>query len=291
MEPLSVLYAPFSGVTILVNLFLIVTILSCKKLRKKRYNVFMLSLAFADLLVGVAFSLNVFKDTSSEMDTDIVACRVLKGIVVLAVSASIYNFVWIALERWMMLNHTEFYQTHKISKLTVILIIWIAGICQAVPIWINVNDINNVSVKRCTYRHMKTGWWMGASITILIVPTLILILLHTLITRHMYRSPHLVIGETMRTFIALSLICLTFLLCWWPFVIYMGVTWSTTPLGNGDTIAINWALTNSLIDPLIFISFNEPVKETIKAIMCGRCCPSWLRNAHYIDTGEDSTEV
>ena len=82
----------------------------------------MVSLAISNVLVGSAFTFKILRDVdtdSNHPDDDYVevyhavliiiaiiikVCHSIKGLVIFSLSASVYNFLALAFERWMMLS-------------------------------------------------------------------------------------------------------------------------------------------------------------------------------------------
>ena len=94
----------------------------------------MVSLSIANILVGVAFKTLILRE---EVDTHryVRVCHAVKGLVVFSSAASIYNFVAIACERWLMLRWEmqrweEVEESGVLSKRLVMAIVWGLSLCQ-----------------------------------------------------------------------------------------------------------------------------------------------------------------
>merc|ERR1712037_963023 len=165
----------YSVVTIFCNLFLIAVILSKAELRGQRDSFFMVSLSIANVLVGVAFTFKILREVA-DLHRYVLVCHAVKGLVVFSLAASVYNFVAIAFERWLMLRWEmqrweEVEESSLLSKKLVVGIVWGLSLCQALPVWMS-KKVNNPGVNECTFREMNENWRIVA-----------LVLLHALLIR------------------------------------------------------------------------------------------------------------
>jgi len=259
----TVFYHTILSITFIADLSVILIILCHKDLRSQRLNVFMLSLTFANLLVAIAFSFSkVFKD---EEEVSNATCSFLKGIIVLATSTKMYSFLCTSYETWMILTN-QYSSPHYRTPWTVVLFVtWLAGFIQAIPVWSNFKDINNIQVEMCTFRAMQTDWQIFAFTTIFVIPTVLLIILNGVVWKHVYRSEYL--NNEVKGLIILSVLCFMFMMFWWPAVVYVGATkhtWDTKKVRLGDTFAVDWSLANSLMSPLLYIMLNDSARERAK---------------------------
>ena len=99
----------------------------------------MVSLSIANVLVGVAFTFKILRDADTDAWPDhsdyVQVCHAVKGLVVFSSAASIYNFVAIAVERWLMLKWEmqrweEVEESGMLSKRLVMTIVWGLSLCQ-----------------------------------------------------------------------------------------------------------------------------------------------------------------
>ena len=263
----------YSSLTILANSFLILAILLHPSLRNHRQNIFMLSLSIANLLVGFAFSLKVLEEwynpVPEEDPKHPFLCRFMKGLIILAISSSIYNFLALASDRWIMVKHPDW---RKTPMPMVVLIVWVPSLLQALPLWTNFHDVNYLKEPLCSFRAMRQEWLIFSLATIFVLPTLLL-LLHYLTTgcrtgwgfcRSFYIDTATE-GNLASTYRLYSLICLIFLVCWWPVIIYVWVV-DLTSSGLEDPLAVNLAKLSSLIDPLLYMWLNESVRCRVLAL-------------------------
>merc|ERR1712037_43457 len=165
----------YSVVTIFCNLFLIAVILSKAELRGQRDSFFMVSLSIANVLVGVAFTFKILREVA-DLHRYVLVCHAVKGLVVFSLAASVYNFVAIAFERWLMLRWEmqrweEVEESSLLSRKLVVGIVWGLSLCQALPVWMS-KKVNNPGVNECTFREMNENWRIVA-----------LVLLHALLIR------------------------------------------------------------------------------------------------------------
>jgi len=102
---------------------------------------------------------------------------------------------------------------------------------------------------------MKCPTWITWSgVTVFIIPTLIILVCYGLVLHKARQSKKQTEtdGEGNYVTFVLSLLTLTFLLCWWPTIIYLSIKWK----GETDSRGFYFGSLNSLINPILFLSLN-----------------------------------
>ena len=99
-------------------------------------------------------------------------------------------------------------------------------------------------MEECTFREMDEKWLIAALVTILIIPSLLLVLLHGLLLRQVVaQSSDLVVFYQFRL---LSVITGVFMFCWWPVIACLFAT-SIDPslcIDSIDSVPVFWAQVN-----------------------------------------------
>ena len=98
---------------------------------------FMLSLAFADSCVGIIRFLRWEQTEFEFMFTRKIACKVITSMEVVLVSASIYHFLGISLDRLFLIKYPlqfNVMKTHSTVCWT-ILVCWLLATIPAAPLW------------------------------------------------------------------------------------------------------------------------------------------------------------
>ena len=123
-----------------------------------------------------------------------------------------------------------------LSRKLVVVIVWGLSLCQALPVW--TSDAVNKTTPECTFRQMDENWLIVALVTIFILPSLLLLLIHGLMLRQVVaRNNDFVAFHQFRL---LSIITGVFMVSWWPVIAFLCATWEANPTLR-DSIAVYWA--------------------------------------------------
>ena len=123
-----------------------------------------------------------------------------------------------------------------LSRKLVVVIVWGLSLCQALPVW--TSDAVNNTTPECTFRQMDENWLIVALVTIFILPSLLLLLIHGLMLRQVVaRNNDFVAFHQFRL---LSIITGVFMVSWWPVIAFLCATWEANPTLR-DSIAVYWA--------------------------------------------------
>lgn len=275
---------------IFINLTLIIVLRISPRCRRHRYNLIIVSLAVTDMLCGVIFPFNTlrirrwgyFGSFGREM------CSAVTSLVVILMSASVYNFVLVNLDRLLVFK-LPFQQQADSSRKNIkigIFCCWVFALLPAFPMWIphgnHRTPENDGSNDTCRFPYESKFWVWWSTIFTFILPTIIILTIWTWIACHLYnyKCP----GESgkerhrrnaKRITLIMGTITLAFLLCWWPYaVIFVRGTFMEGEEEKKTTGRLLYnmvipAYLNSLINPLLYIALKEDVRDTLKnLILC-----------------------
>jgi len=236
----------------------------------------MISLAMTDLLVGVLAPFNTLRFCFWELGTNM--CNFITSMVVILLSASIYHFVCVNIDRLLAIKYPMTYRDPENRKKIkfVIVFCWILALLPAIPMWLpcpydSRNDDKDGTYKICSFPYDSQYWVWWSSVTAFIIPTVVILSTWTAITYHLYQHPlntsQRETNHNRKITLVMGVITLVFLICWWPYavVLMMRDKHNMELLGNLALLAY----TNSLLNPLIYISISEQVRESVvKVVTC-----------------------
>jgi len=282
-----------SGLIIIANVLLITIILKSKGLRTQRFNLIMISLACTDLLVGFVTPFNTIRIGRWTLGHHY--CEFITSMVVILLSASIYNFVCVNLDRLFAVKMPLRYQEMKEKRWLVkvaIFACWILSLVPAIPMWTRLDtrtEENDGTGLRCSFPYKSKEWVWWSAVTSFIIPTVLILITWLAIIHHFSKdsSPNqtkkLSSGRKRRekrVTIIMGTITLAFLVCWWPYaVIFM--MGDTNPAILQKVVTL--AYLNSLINPILYICINKQVR---KAIMKLFTCEEQEHDSEFQSTDE-----
>merc|ERR1712179_628108 len=263
-----------SGLIILANVLLIIVILKSKGLRSQRFNLIMISLACTDLFVGFITPFNTIRMGRWTLGYHF--CQFVTSMVVILLSASIYNFVFVNLDRLfaikMPLRYKEMKDKRWVVKLA-ILACWLLSLVPAMPMWIKSMDTrtkeNDGTGCKCSFPYESAQWVWWSSVTTFIIPTVFIIVTWLAILHHFSKdngsneAKMISSGRKRREkriTIIMGTITLTFLVCVWPYAIIFMMR-DNRPVVLQKVVTLLYS--NSLINPILYICINKQVRKSI----------------------------
>ena len=96
---LSILKLCTAVLILMANTILIVVILRCQRLRRQRFHMFIISLALADILVGLIMPLMTLALKEQMWPFGSTLCQVFTSVQKISLAASFFNFLGISVDR------------------------------------------------------------------------------------------------------------------------------------------------------------------------------------------------
>ena len=230
------------------------------------------SLACNDCFSGILLGLAVLTEMESfrEFPFHRILCKSVIAGLWLCVVTSIYTFTMISVARWLMLNHPRFYTAKFTPMWTAYLSIascWLLGAVHAIPFLTSWNDDCVTDFSTCSLPYKSPLWIWGAAIFVLFIPSLIIVVVYTLILLKMRnKQENPVVVQVTKTMSALTV---AFLFCWWPLGIYLSVRWNSV----GGSRGFYWGAVSSLANPVLLIYLNNQLNAKVAAMFAKlKCC-------------------
>ena len=276
----SLLESPFKTALVVIGAVLIVLLnaLLChllysdKSIWGQRTYRMIFSLACNDCITGIFLGLGVLAEIESVHK--VIGCKIVISGLWLCVVTSIYTFMVISLARWMMLNHPKFFTNNFEKKNPMraahiaIASCWIAGACHAIPLLTSWNNECVSDFTTCSLPYKSPLWIWGAAIFVLFIPSLVIVVVYTLILLKMRADNNQDLASQTVTK-TMSLLTAAFLLCWWPLGIYLSVRWNSVGASRG----IYAGTISSLVNPVLLIYLNNQLNAKVAAMFAKlKCC-------------------
>ena len=257
---------------VLTNALLCHLILGDQNIWSQKTYKMIFSLACNDCITGILLVITVL--TEMESVQEFIGSRMLcKSVIAglwLCVVTSIYTFTMISVARWLMLNHPRFYTAKFTPMWTAYLSIascWLLGAVHAIPFLTSWNDDCVTDFSTCSLPYKSPIWIWGAAIFVFFIPSLIIVVVYTLILLKMREKQDIhMAGQVTKT---MSILTAAFLLCWWPLAIYLSVRWNSV----GGTRGFYWGAVSSLANPVLLIYMNNQLNAKVAELFAKlKCC-------------------
>ena len=262
--------------TVLANALLCHLLLWDKNLWKQRTYRMIFSLAVNDCLTGLLLGIGVLTEMQSVQDSlglENLLCKMVMAGLWFSATTSVYTFTVISVSRWLMLNHPKFYKKHFQERpiWTVYIGIaacWLAGACHAVPLLTSWNNTCVSDFTTCSLPYKSPLWIWGAALFVLFIPSLIIVVVYTLILLKI-REENAQTQVAEQVTKTMSILTAAFLICWWPLGIYLSVKWNTV----GGSRGFYLGALSSLANPVLLIFLNNQLWRKVADIFARlRCC-------------------
>ncbi|XP_076814879.1 uncharacterized protein LOC143461024 [Clavelina lepadiformis] len=291
-----------SLVTVIGNVLVITSVLIFRKLQKIP-NMFIVSLASADLVMGgVVLPMGAHYAVGSKWMLGTFACDIWTSVDVLSVTASICTLCAISLDRFVAITMPFKYSTKmtRVRARVAIGIIWIISAAIAfIPInmgWWKTTDPNDVKCYNnpecCDFRVNKTYAVVSSCISFYI-PLFVMVFAYSIVFKiaiqkrnkirnreGVYRRASMPGARTFlwgrgeyRAVFTMGIIMGTFCACWLPFfminvlTVYCNLCISTTTFK-----VLNWfGYANSFFNPIIYCHSKEFRRAFKRLLLCGIC--------------------
>merc|ERR1712037_953614 len=192
---LSILKLCTAVLILMANIILIVVILRCPRLRRQRFHMFIISLALADILVGLIMPLMTLALKEQMWPFGSTLCQVFTSVQKISLAASFFNFLGISVDRLFAVKkpfaYRKWQQKHSIIRRP-LLLCWLLALLPAIPMWIDptrsytdVEDNRNC-VCKFPYRYNVWIWWN--SVVAFILPTILILVGGFLTALHFARA-------------------------------------------------------------------------------------------------------
>uniref|UniRef100_A0A3B4YAL3 Trace amine associated receptor 1 n=1 Tax=Seriola lalandi dorsalis TaxID=1841481 RepID=A0A3B4YAL3_SERLL len=282
---LYILLGSLSVVTICGNLLVIISIIYFKQLHTPT-NYLILSLAVADLLVGVLvfpFSM-AFTVTSCWYHEDIF-CKVRGSFDVTLSTASILNLCCISIDRYYAVCQPLTYKSKINDRVILIMILVSWGLAALIGIGIIIAGFNQGKCEESCLIDALISTTL-ACIFSFYIPVIIMLCIYLKIflvaqkqansiqstTCQSNKSGATVSKMERKATKTLATVLGVFLLCWTPYflcIVFQPLTYSITPIAVIETL--NWlTLSNSMLNPFIYAFFYSWFRSAFRMIISGK---------------------
>ncbi|NXV15056.1 MTR1B protein, partial [Cepphus grylle] len=290
-------------VDILGNLLVIVSVFKNRKLRNSG-NAFVVSLAFADLVVALypypLVLLAIFHNgwTLGEMH-----CKVSGFVMGLSVIGSIFNITAIAINRYCYICHSLAYD--KVyscwNTMLYVSLVWVLTVIATVPNFFVGSLKYDPRVYSCTFVQTASSYYTIAVVVIhFIVPITIVSFCYLRIWVLVLQVRRRVKSETnprlkpsdFRNFLTMFVVFVIFAFCWAP-LNFIGLAVAINPMEMAPKVP-EWlfiisyfmAYFNSCLNAIIYGLLNQNFRNEYKRILMSLCMPRLF----FQDTSKGGTD-
>ncbi|XP_051996088.1 sphingosine 1-phosphate receptor 2 [Xyrauchen texanus] len=272
LDSLNLLFVIICCIIILENLLVLIAVFRNKKFHSAMFF-FIGNLAFSDLLAGSAYIANIFLSGPQTFLLTPVQWFIREGTAFIALAASVFSLLAIAIERYIAITKVKVYGSNKTCRMFLLIgACWVMSIfvgCLPIIGW---NCINNL-VDCSAVLPLNSRYYILFVVTIFSIILLSIVILYVriyLIVRTSHQeatnSPAYALLKTV------TIVLGVFIVCWLPaFTILLLDTscqMKECPILNNAAIFFSIATLNSALNPLIYTMRSKDMRKEFLRVLC-----------------------
>ncbi|RXN03302.1 sphingosine 1-phosphate receptor 4 [Labeo rohita] len=298
MSAASVLFLGFSVMIILENLLVLLAVLFGVRLRHRWIFMCIANIALSDLLTGTAYVVNICMSGERTFKLSPVLWLFREGLLFVALAASIFSLLLIAVERYAtMMKPVHQKTTTKTYRIYIMMVLcWATALVIGfLPLmgWNCICDLKSCS----TLLPLYSKSYILFALVIFFIILLTIGALYFAIYCHVRGSTDTILvrsrKRSLRLLKAVISIVGVFMVCWGPLFVLLLVDYfcysrNCSTLFNPEWV-IALAVLNSAMNPLIYSFGSLEVRKAIGMLLCCCCLKARLCDPKTFMTKETSS--
>ncbi|KAG8455350.1 hypothetical protein GDO86_001520 [Hymenochirus boettgeri] len=276
MDTTEIVFLIICSLIVLENLMVLIAIWKNNRFHNRMYF-FIGNLALCDLLAGIAYIVNICMSGSKTMDISLTAWFVREGSMFVALGASTFSLLAIAIERHLTMIKMRPYDANK--KHRVFLLIgtcWLISFSLgALPIlgWNCITDLPNCSTILPLYSKRYVGFCISIFIVILIAIVILYARIYILVKSSSRRvTNHSNSERSMALLRTVVIVVGVFIACWSPLFILLLIDVACEVKTCSILYKAQWfialAVLNSALNPIIYTLASKEMRRTFFRLVC-----------------------
>ncbi|XP_063770573.1 sphingosine 1-phosphate receptor 3 [Pseudophryne corroboree] len=277
MDNTTVLFLIICSFIVLENLMVLIAIWKNNRFHNRMYF-FIANLALCDLLAGIAYIVNILMSGANTCNISLTAWFVREGSMFVALGASTFSLLAIAIERHLTMIKMRPYDANK--KYRVFLLIgtcWLISFSLgALPIlgWNCLNNLDDCSTVLPLYSKKYVGFCISIFIVILIAIVILYARIYILVKSSSQRvTNHNNSERSMALLRTVVIVVGVFIACWSPVFILLLIDVACKVKECMILYKAQWfialAVLNSALNPLIYTLASKEMRRAFFRLVCG----------------------
>lgn len=283
LSSLNIFFVVLCSIIILENLLVLVAVFRNKKFHSAMFF-FIGNLAFSDLLAGSAYIANICLSGPRTFDLVPVQWFIREGTAFIALAASVFSLLAIAIERYIAITKVKVYGSNKTCRMFLLIsACWVTSILMGgLPIigWNCINDLDECSAV-LPLNSKRYILFVVAIFSIILLSIVILYVRIYLIVRHSHQETA-ANSQTYSLLKTVTIVLGVFIVCWLPaFTVLLLDTscpMSTCPILGKADIFFGFATLNSALNPVIYTLRSKDMRKEFLRVLC---CWGLLRTTEH----------
>lgn len=277
LGPKKVVVLVICGFIVLENLIVLLAIWKNHKFHSRMYF-FIGNLALCDLLVGVAYTVNLLISGERTLHLSTEEWFIREGSVFVALGASIFSLLAIAIERHLTMIKMRPYDSTKNYRVFLLIgMCWLIAVALGVlPIlgWNCLGNLTDCSVILPLYTKKYVAFCIGIFIALLLAISVLYTRIYILVKSSSRKvMKHRNSEHAMALLRTVIVVVGVFITCWMPIFVLLLTDVACKPKQCPILLYADWfialAMMNSAMNPVIYTLASREMRQAFFRLLCG----------------------
>lgn len=277
MDPKTAVFLVICSLIVLENLIVLVAIWKNHKFHNRMYF-FIANLALCDLLAGVAYIVNLLMSGQWTLHLSPTEWLVREGSMFVALGASIFSLLAIAIERHLTMIKMRPYDANKNYRVFLLIgTCWLIAITLgALPIlgWNCLENLPQCSTILPLYSKNYVAFCITIFISLLLAISVLYARIYALVKSSSRKvTKHSNSERSMALLRTVSIVVGVFICCWTPIFTLLLIDVACGPKSCPILLKADWfialAVLNSAMNPVIYTLASKEMRRAFYKLVCG----------------------
>ncbi|XP_051536952.1 sphingosine 1-phosphate receptor 3-like [Myxocyprinus asiaticus] len=277
LDPKTVVFLVICSLIVLENLIVLVVIWKNHKFHNRMYF-FIANLALCDLLTGIAYIVNLLMSGQWTLHLSPAEWFMREGSMFVALGASIFSLLAIAIERHLTMIKMRPYDANKNYRVFLLIgICWLIAITLgALPIlgWNCLGNLLQCSTILPLYSKYYVAFCITIFISLLLAISVLYARIYILVKSSSRKvTKHSNSERSMALLRTVSIVVGIFIACWTPIFVILLVDVACGPRRCPILLKADWfialAVLNSAMNPVIYTLASREMRRAFYKLVCG----------------------
>ncbi|XP_043955520.1 sphingosine 1-phosphate receptor 2 [Gambusia affinis] len=259
-------------IIILENLLVLLSVFRNKKFHSAMFF-FIGNLAFSDLLAGSAYIANIFLSGSMTLQLYPVQWFIREGTAFIALAASVFSLLAIAIERFIAITKVKVYGSTKTCRMFLLIgACWVTSILLGgLPIlgWNCINNLSECSVVLPLYSKRYILFVVSIFTLILLSIVILYVRIYLIVRSSHQEATNSQAYSLLKT---VTIVLGVFIMCWLPvFTLLLLDSFCNIqdcPVLKDADMFFGLAILNSALNPLIYVLRSKDMRREFMRLLC-----------------------
>ncbi|XP_029014237.1 sphingosine 1-phosphate receptor 2 [Betta splendens] len=268
----NVFFVVLCTIIILENLLVLIAVCRNKKFHSAMFF-FIGNLAFSDLLAGSAYIANIFLSGSRTFELVPVQWFIREGTVFIALAASVFSLLAIAIERYIAITKVKVYGATKTCRMFLLIgACWVTSILLGgLPIigWNCINNLPECSAVLPLYSKKYILFVVTIFSLILLSIVILYVRIYLIVRSSHQEATNAPAYNLLKT---VTIVLGVFIMCWLPAFTILLLDSSckihVCPVLSKASIFFSFATLNSALNPVIYTLRSKDMRKEFLRVLC-----------------------